>query len=485
MRSASQNPRFARQRRFDVACLIVAGWLGVGCQRGGLASSTPGAADDGMTCDGRKTDLIGFVQNLPDTALAATVEIELPEAALGGVPGRGALLEISKEAVAFEGERFAHDSLKARLDWLRPKLGALRPATTSSGPLVLHVAAAYDTDVRTLRQYLADVPSNTELRLLFRVPTVDANNEGDDDAGSLAARLLAERNPKRRQELAAQGFAEFASCSGIEQAVVSVEGVSSKERWPNLKQALSRALPGCACDELEASSLKQLIVAEQRAGTMALGSMPLSFIRDQRCGASMPLRSMQKLLRQIEGFDQEFSGEWREEELSFDKVVTNERLLNYFCDALPGETLAALQRDHSTVYWKLPGGQCQGWQFDPLSPGAPMGTWRRVSEAGGAGPELSFHYWQGAEQIRVYGPTPSPDSKPTDQTRWDCETEYQMKAVDETSVRLTGGHWFFSHEACRNAPPRATLASSCVVQRALGTLPAQEGEPDLDRESGQ
>jgi hypothetical protein len=264
----------------------------------------------------------------------------------------------------------------------------------------------------------------------------------------------------------------------VQQAVSGVDSLPQKERWPALRSGLGQALPGCRCDELDAYGLKRLIVAEQRAGTMALGSLPLSFVRDARCGASMPLRSMQKLLGQIENFDQEFAGAWREDELSFDKVVTNERLLNYFCDALPGETLAALQRERATVFWKLPGGACQGWSFEPLSPGAPMGTWRRRDSVSGSGEPLAFHYWQGAEQIRVYGPVMNTNSKATDKTRWACETEYEMKSVDATSVTLSRGSWFFSRQSCQQAPAGSALVSSCVADRAGGVAePALEPTP--------
>lgn len=475
MRKAPLRPRAARHGIW----VSVLGLLG-GCHLTGPQNTGASNPKEGMTCQERKADLTTFVRYLPDTALTASVHVALPEASLGGVPRHGALIELAPTEVAFEGERFAGESLKARVDWLASKLTGLSQTggATKGGepkPPLLHVAASYDLDVRTLREYLSGVPKAVELRLLFRVPTVRMSDQGDADARAFASQLLAERDPERRRALTREGFSKYSSCDATEQALRSVEQVPEEQRWPRLKQALSTALAGCDCSDLDAPSLKQIVVAEQRAGTMALGSMPLSFIRDERCGASMPLRSMQKLLGQVEKFDQEFSGQWHEDELSFDKVVTNERLLNYFCDALPGETLAALQRARSTLYWRFSDGQCQGWRFEPLSPGAPMGTWRRVVDGPGAGSELAFHYWQGAEQIRVYGPVPSPESKPTDRERWACEVDYEMKAVDASSVRLTGGSWFFSYEACQRAPARAALASSCVVEHALGAASAQEG----------
>jgi len=434
-----------------------------------------------MSCEEHKADLGTFVRYLPETSLTTSVEVSLPEATLGGVPQHGSLLELSPAEVSFQKERFQNEDIRARVEWLAKKLAspsALARGDANAGQKapVLYVAASYDTDVRSLRRFLDVVPEPVDLRLLFRVPTVRFADDGDQDAQAFAARLLAERDEAKRRALAKEGFAKYATCDEVEEALATVDGVPEEQRWPRLKAALTTAFEACDCDELDAPALKQLVIAEQRAGTMALGSLPLGFMRDERCGASMPLRSMQKLLKQIESFDQEFAGKWQEDELSFDKVVTNERLLNYFCDALPGETLAALQRARASVYWKLPNGECQAWRFEPLSLGAPMGTWRRVTEEPEASTELAFHYWQGAEQIRVFGPVPSPDSKATDRTRWACETEYEMKAVDETSIRLTGGRWFFTHKACQKAKVSSALSSSCVVKRALGEI-MPEPEP--------
>src|SRR5690606_19041393 len=119
-------------------------------------------------------------------------------------------------------------------------------------------------------------------------------------------------------------------------------------------------------------------------------------------------------------FDAEFSGDWQRDALAFDRVITDERLLNYFCDALPGETLAALAKERATLYWRSSqDAACQAWTFEPLSPGAPMGTWRRRATSDRV-QELTLHYWQGAEEIRMYGPGHE-QSKPTDEHSWPCE----------------------------------------------------------------
>jgi hypothetical protein len=104
----------------------------------------------------------------------------------------------------------------------------------------------------------------------------------------------------------------------------------------------------------------------------------------------MPLRSLARLLEQIEEFDAEFAGRYGDDAIRFETVVTNDRLLVQFCDALPGETLAALEKSRRTVWMRLASGACEGFTFEPLSPGAPMGTLRRTQPASAA--PLAFHY---------------------------------------------------------------------------------------------
>jgi hypothetical protein len=280
--------------------------------------------------------------------------------------------------------------------------------------------------------------------------------------------LLAERDPRTREALARDGFAEYSNCAGIAQAVQAVAGLGARERWPRLRDAVRAALPGCACSELMPDGLKQMLVAEQRAGTATLAALPLGFLRDERCGASMPLRSIGKLLSQIESFDREFSGDWQKEALEFEQVLTDDRLIGYFCNALPGETLAALARARATLYWKVPGADaCEPWRFEPLSPGAPMGTWRRLgADSKPAG--LAFHYWQAAEEIRLFGPTlETPPSKPTDHGPWACDEQKRLLSVDARSIELEHGRWFFTQAACRDARAEGDWARGCSAERGL------------------
>jgi hypothetical protein len=210
---------------------------------------------------------------------------------------------------------------------------------------------------------------------------------------------------------------------------------------------MTAAVPRCACSSLDTAGLAVLLLAEQRAGTAALGALPLAFMRDERCGATMPLRSIQRLLEQVEEFDAEFAGRYADDAIRFETVVTNDRLLVQFCDALPGETLAALQKAKRTVWVPLAFGVCQGLTFEPLSPGAPMGTLRL--KRGDTLPPLAFHYWQAAEEISIYGPVPADTpTKPTDQREWPCRVSYKLTGIEPEFVAHETGRLYFDESAC-------------------------------------
>jgi hypothetical protein len=174
----------------------------------------------------------------------------------------------------------------------------------------------------------------------------------------------------------------------------------------------------------------------------------------------MPLRSVLRLLEQIEKFDEEHAGKWQDDTHRFEQVITSDRLLVQFCDALPGETLAAIGRAKRSVYFRAPGRDaCDAWSFDPLSRGAPMGTVRRGS--GGS----AFHYWQAAEEISLFGPlAPGTPSKPTDEREWPCKVTYKLTGIDGDAITLENGRWFFTEAACRAAPP-STSVGGCASEQ--------------------
>jgi hypothetical protein len=175
----------------------------------------------------------------------------------------------------------------------------------------------------------------------------------------------------------------------------------------------------------------------------------------------MGLRAVKKLLGQMEKFDADNAGAWTGDALRFEQVITNERLRERFCDALPGETLAALEKARRTLYFRVPGPEvCQAWRFEPLAPGAPMGTLRREPpDPGGSGP-AALHYWQAAEELDLFGPVEEA-SKPTDERQWPCRTRYRMTGIDAESIALETGRWFFTQSSCQKAPPEAIAPPSC------------------------
>ena len=111
----------------------------------------------------------------------------------------------------------------------------------------------------------------------------------------------------------------------------------------------------------------------------------------------------------------------------------------------------SLARARHTLYWRIRGvEQCQGWRFEPLEPGSNMGTWRRQGQE--SGPPLALHYWQGAEEVRLFGPVQGPPaSKPTDERVWACDQEFKLRGVDPSSLELETGRWFFERDACQRA----------------------------------
>lgn len=418
------------------------------------------APESRAECAARQRSFSAFLQNLPERSVNATIGTMLPETTLGTAPGSAPVLELAERGLVLDGRAVPAQRLEERLAAVAAWARALPPP--SRGQAGVYVAAARETDVRTLRAYLEVLPPGLEPRLL--VATVGApapDDAASDRARSLAEGLLKERDPAARVELAARGYDEFSDCAALDLAVRDVSGIHGHARWPALRRSLLEAVPRCDCAELDTRSLSQLVTAEQRAGAATLGVLPLEFLRDVRCGASMPLRSISKLVRQMEAFDREFAGRFGKDALEFGDVLANERLLNYFCNALPGETLAAEQRRRATVYLRRgSGAACEGWRFEPLAPGAPMGTLRRVS--GGSGP-LSVHYRQAAEELHLFGPVSDPASRATDEREWPCRQRLRLAGVDARSVELETGRWFFDEASCQAAPPPPAAPSGCFA----------------------
>ncbi len=403
---------------------------------------------------------------LPEEGLAAPIEVSLPSSTLSGTFGKGTIVELSPSRLAVDGNEITAKDKREQLTELRRLIADVDQQQP------VYIAAAWDLDVATLHAYLEAIPEQYELKLLFSVPPAPTPKDDAvaETASDLASAVLAERDVSKRHALADAGYESLAQCTAVGQALPSLKGLSVRERWPRVRALMQEKLPSCQCEELDADALRHLLVAEQRAGTFSLGSIPASFLRDRRCSAAMPMDSMQQVLDEIDAFDAEFAGDWKEDALVFDKVVTDDRLLVYMCVALPDETLAYVQETGAELFWRVPGSDvCQAWRFEQLAHGAPMGTWRRADP--GAQP-LAVHYRQGGSEIRLFGPVRGPESNPTDPGPWPCNEDMKLTAVSERGFELEkNGRWYFDRATCESAPASEARLSGCVANLAAGITP--------------
>ncbi len=436
-------------------------------------ASTPA---NGRTCEERRAHLMQVLNELPREGLAAPIEVALPSSTLSGTFGKGTILELAGTRLAVNGVEIAAKEQSEQLAALR------RLVAEADSELPIYIAAAWDVDVATLHPYLEAIPEQYELKLLYSVPPAplspnQAESTQDDD---LASAVLAERDVSKRRSIADGGYGHLVQCDAVQAALPALEGVGVRERWPRVRELMLEKLPACQCENINADPLRHLLVAEQRAGTVALGAIPANFLRDRRCSAAMPLDTTQQVLDEIDEFDAEFAGDWKDDALVFDKVVTNDRLLVYMCVARPEETLAYVQAKSKELYWKVPGSnQCQAWRFEQLARNAPMGTWRRVGE----GEPLAIHYRQGASEIRLFGPVAGGSSKPTDAGPWGCNEDLEMASVDDRSIDLEdNGRWYFDKASCEAAPDEESLLSGCIANLAAGIAPPPI-EPTMDAEA--
>jgi hypothetical protein len=453
-----------------------------GC--GARAAFTGAAPEYSMPCNERKQRLVSFLERLPESPTVAAVSVELPSSTLGSPPGSGRTIEVSEAGLRIEGVAVPAAEANAAFDRFVETFAAEVTAAKERDPaarLALYVAAADGVTIGELRRYLVRVPDGVPLRLLVRANTRDARLEAEpgtpERAREIAEGLLTELDAGRRGSLSREGYDTFSNCAAFDDGAAKSAELSSAARWPALRRHALSTIPGCACEEFDTLALRVLFAAEQRAGAATLASVPFSFVKDERCGATMPLRSVKTLLAQMDKFDEADSADFRNDAVTFDAIITNERLREQFCDALPGETLAALGRARRIVYWKLAGTECDAWQFEPMAKGAPMGTLRRVKSERGRAP-VSFHYWQAAEQLGVFGPlTDGVASKPTDTRAFPCRQDLALVAVDPQRIELENGGMYFSEATCR-AASRAPASGGCVATFAAGveSAPADQRE---------
>lgn len=464
--------------RLGLALLVFA----TACSNSGARYAT------GPSCEERQTQLVNVLQSLPDQTLNSPLTIPLPTATLAGAFGKGPVLEVHEARLWFEGKEVSGKTLEDRARAL-----ATVVATASLPKSNLYVAASANVDMRTLQTYLAVVPEAYELRLSFARPaagpeptaSADAADEEAAEDSVFSEKLLTERDPTARREIAKAGYQEYSDCEAVDRAAAGQAQTPEATRWPALKRAMIEAVPRCACSDINPDGLRNLLVAEQRAGNVALGSMPAAFLKDTRCKASMPLRTVQQVLGDVENFEAEFSGSWDETGVRFEEVVTNERLLNYLCSAMPGELFESVSAEFTTVYVKTAKApQCRGYRLEPVARGAVFGTFRATSSpatsspATSGAPDTSYHYRLGGNDLRVFGPLPTADSRATDEGPWACNKDLKLSDSDAVSIAVEGGgRFYFTANACEHGGPDGVFPS-CAFDPTLTPVTAPPLPPE-------
>lgn len=423
----------------------------------------------GPSCEERQRQLVSVLESLPDQTLNSPVEVPLPTATLAGHFGKGPVFELGEDAAIFDGQRLPGQTQLERIE----ALGRLPAPSSADSPV--YVAASPTMDVRTLQAYLSALAPAYDVRLVFSRPSTpgllatEPTENGTES--SYADQLLLERDPAVRRRIAAKGYQAYSECDAVDAAATAHQSEPEGTRWAGLKRAMIAAVPKCQCSDIDPDGLRSLLVAEQRAGNVALGSMTAGFLRDVRCRASMPLRTVQQVLGDVENFEAEFSGNWDESGVRFEEVVTNERLLNYLCTAMPGELFESISAEFATVYirhTKAP--RCQAYRLEPVARGAVFGTFRAANPASG-NPYPSFHYRLGGNDLRVYGPLSSDDSRPTDDGPWSCNKDIKLSGSDARFIEVEGGgRLYFDEPSCQAGGDASTL-DSCAFDPTATPLP--------------
>lgn len=450
---------------------LVALLSNVACNEKPPAPPPPALPSSVETCDLLVPRWIAHLKATPDVSMPKRNRADLPVASLGGIIGAGSWVEIRGDEIKIDDAPVAGQNQAERLRALEALLISTKEGAGDAGAaehrkrLYLSVAAA--TDVRTLRTYLRSIPTTFEVKLVYQMPP---SGEARPPSPELE-RLTTETDSAARQKLARSAYAPATRCESMLDAIARVEATDAPSRWRGLRAALIASLPKCDCRDVDALAMRELLLYERRRGIATLASLPIDFVRDERCGASLELTPLQDLVKDIQTFDEKFSSTQQGDELVFEPVLTTEQLAVYVCRALPGETLAALQREGRTFYWRVPRApQCQAWQFEPREPGSPMGIWRRRSPESGA--PLSIHYVQAAEEVRLSGPV-TDDAVMGEEQGWACTQDFRLRGVDEHSIQLDVGRWYFDGEACRRASAEAAEFPGCIAALASKSEPAK------------
>ena len=462
MRKTRRHEGWRRRNGF-VAGALGGVALSLACQD--KAAAPPASATDVASCETLVPRWIDRLKSAPDVTASTRTRADLPVASLAGVIGEGPWVEARPDALLLDGEPLPGETDAQRLAALKTKLGAgpdgeeLPPPTAKRPPLYLSLAAM--TDVRTVRSYLRAIPRSLDVQLVFQAPPADQLASPAPELQHLPT----EADPAARKALARAAYGRATRCEPMLDALSNVTATDPPARWVGLRSALIETLPACDCRDVDAHAMRDLLLVERRGGALALGSLPLDFLRDERCGASLGLAPIQEVIKDIQVFDEKYSTSQQGDELVFESALTEPKLVEYICQALPGETLAALQRERRTFFWRVPGSsQCQAWRFEPREPGSPMGIWRQQAPSGAA--PLAVHYVQGAEEITLSGPVTAERAEPAGEQTWACTQDFRMRGVDHDSIELEVGRWYFDAAACEGASPETAEFPGCISSLA-------------------
>jgi hypothetical protein len=444
------------------------------------ANST--SASSAQSCEVIIPDWIAHVKAAPDIPKEEHGRGDLPVATIGGVVGKGRRVDIRPDAVLLDGEALPGDTAPKRLAALEAKLaggaGAGEASVGQPHP-TLYLSVNALTDVRSLRMILQAVPTTFDVQLLIQAPGADTSSP----AAAQLSQLPFERDPDARTQLAHSAYAQATTCAHLLDALTAVPPGTPQARWSRLRTVLIDKLPSCDCHDVNPTVMRELLAVERRVSAGTVGSLPLDFMRDARCGASLGQTPLQNVVKDIQLFDERYSATQQGEELVFESVLTNDRLVKHICQALPGETLASLQNENQTFYWRVPGvARCQPWQFQPRERKSPMGTWRYQGPDGQA--PLAVHYVQAAEEVTLSGPVTDERAEPGKDQHWACTQDFVLRGVDENSIELDAGRWYFDEQACEAASPDTAQFPGCIATLASQAGEATEQPPAAQAKAG-
>ena len=75
------------------------------------------------------------------------------------------------------------------------------------------------------------------------------------------------------------------------------------------------------------------------------------------------------------------------------------------------------------------------------------------------------------EEVTLSGPVTDERAEPGKDQHWACTQDFVLRGVDESSIELDAGRWYFDEQACEAASPETAQFPGCIA-----TLASQAGE---------